>query len=182
MLLNIRPTRGSAPRDEIIMTSNEAKATMLVINLDSYRLLKASPDFVDVQQISLMAANEKGQIFNERLVYTSDNGYCFADILESEDVPADILTFIEENFEEGKPSILVAADMDILLQYMLQSAPLAKAVLADAKRVYLNRLVSSLPANSLGYKDFMNGRSGRGRTVTDTLSTFLLFGTFFRDA
>jgi len=178
-VMNIRPTGDSVPRKEIVMSSTDAKATMLVAHMQ-YKTLGFNGFFVDLKQITLLAANETGQIFKKLTISVESCGWNLLEYIESDDVPRHILSFIDENFEEGQVPKLAAANMDELLRYFQQSAPTLNRRLGDTPCIDLDDLVKDLPKNSLVYKDYTNGRLEEGRTVEDVLSAALFFRSGFQ--
>lgn len=176
--INVRPIGDSFPRDEIIMTSIEGKATLLVVNIDSYTPHGDGPDFIEVEQVTIMAANEAGQVFASQMAYTNANGMFYSAVLESKNIPRDILDFVGKNFDEQQVLNLVTAQPEVVTQYLLQ-APTLRTRLFGGKLFDIDRLVQDLPKNSLMYTDITFGRNGMGATVNDVFSTFLQFRTVF---
>jgi len=160
------------------MTSIEGKATLLVVNIDSYTPHGDGPDFIEVEQVTIMAANEAGQVFASQMAYTNANGMFYSAVLESKNIPRDILDFVGKNFDEQQVLNLVTAQPEVVTQYLLQ-APTLRTRLFGGKLFDIDRLVQDLPKNSLMYTDITFGRNGMGATVNDVFSTFLQFRTVF---
>ena len=155
------------------MNSTNDKPTLLVANLDMIRRHGNSPrEYIEVMQITLLAANESGQIFEQLAISADIGGWTGPGFIESEDIPRDMLTFVNKNFGKNRVPGVVAARMDELSLFILQDDRL-QSRLQDSLSFSVDELVRNLPANSLYCGDFESGRLEQGRTVIDTFSIFL---------
>ena len=131
------------------MHASVKKATTLAVAM-AYNVLGPNRSYVDPKWFKLVATDDDGVECASALIYPLNAYFADEDVLESEDVDADIVKFIDENFAGGVVRKLLAANMHDLLRYFEASASLTDKRLRESAHIDVDTLMDVLPIVQFG--------------------------------